>query len=493
MRKLDKLVLKSFMGPFVVTFFIVLFIFLMQFFWLYMDDLIGKGLAINLILEMMMYMSATLVPMAMPLGILLASIMTFGNLGESYELVAVKSSGISLFRFMRPLIVFILFIVAGMFFFSNYVIPKANLKAFSLLYDMRNKKPTMSIKPGIFNKGIGNFAIRIGSKSKDGVNIDDVLIYDHTNTQANNNVIAAESGKMYLSNDKRFLVFELSKGWRYEFKKDDSGAYEQQRMYFKHWTKVVDVSSFEFSRTQEDLFRTNEEMMDIRMLSQNMDSLGKVTNSDLKELRRNTGHFLSVVKSDNTYKELTEGIGKYLNKAADTPSYKNTLISTFSDSVKGAVADRVVGDVQSLQRYANIFQTNFEINNKKLNDFDMEWHKKFTLSFACLVLFLIGAPMGAIVRKGGLGMPAVISISFFVIYFVLSSTGEKLAKQAKLTPMEGMWLATVALMPIAVLVLIQARNDSSVFRKEAYLLFWAKVKAFFAKWFNRKKTAIRYK
>src|SRR5690606_15923868 len=272
MKKLDKLLRKSFLGPFVVTFFIVLFILLMQFFWLYMDGLIGKGLPTSLLLELMAYWSATLVTMAMPLGILLASIMTFGNLGESYELVAVKSSGISLFRFMRPLTIVILCIVGGMILFSNYVIPKANLKALSLLYDMRNKKPTMSIKPGMFNKDLGNFVIRVGSKSDDGISIKDVLIYDHTNSKANNNLVAAEQGKMYLSKDKRFLIFELFDGWRYQFAQDDSGTYEQQRMYFKQWSKVVDVSAFNFNRSKEEMFKSNEEMMDISLLNDNIDS-----------------------------------------------------------------------------------------------------------------------------------------------------------------------------------------------------------------------------
>jgi lipopolysaccharide export system permease protein len=452
----------------------------MQFFWLYMDDLIGKGLPLPLIIEMMLYMAATLVPLSMPLGILLASIMTFGNLGESYELVAVKSSGISLFRFMRPLTLFISAIVVGMFLFSNYVIPKVNLKAQSLLYDMRNQKPTMSIKPGVFNKGIGNFAIRVGRKSEDGKTIGEILIYDHTNTIANNNVIAAETGKMYLSNDKKFLVFELNDGWRYEFKKDDSGSYEQQRMYFKHWTKVVDVSSFMFNRTNENLFSNNEEMMNVSELSFHTDSMYKVMERDFREYGRNVSHFISLKKSDSTFKTLTEKLALFKD-SVPSEKLREGMIAQVPDSLKADVASKVASDFESLQRYSNMFKTNRQINEGKVRDFDMEWHKKFTFAFACLVLFLIGAPMGAIVRKGGLGMPAVISVSFFVIYFVLSSTGEKLAKQAKMTPFEGMWLATLSLTPIAILVLIQARNDSSIFKKESYLLLWNNLKSLLIK------------
>jgi len=478
-KKLDKLILKSFMGPYVVTFFIVLFVFLMQFFWLYMDDLIGKGLSLQLILELMIYMSATLVPMAMPLGILLASIMTFGALGENYELVAIKSSGISLFRFLRPLTLFIIGVVIGMFLFSNYIIPKANLKAYSLLYDMRNKKPTMSIKPGVFNRGLGNFVIRIGSKSEDGSTISDVLIYDHSKGGGNNNVVAAEKGKMYLSNDKRFLVFELNNGWRYEFKKDNEGQYEQQRMFFKKWNKVIDVSSFGFSRTREDLFKSSEEMQDIAMLNKSVDSTYKLIGKDRRELKKSTGYYISLYKKDGDLKNLDAKINAAMK--TDKPVYTKDLISLFDREQRNDISGKVVNNAQSIQRYLSINATNNEINYTKLNQYNMQWHKKFTYAFACLVLFLIGAPMGAIIRKGGLGLPMVISILFFVVYFILSSTGEKLAKQGKMPALEGMWLATACLMPVAIIILVQARNDSPVFKKEAYINLWRKIKGIFVK------------
>ncbi|RQO32412.1 hypothetical protein DBR32_02055 [Taibaiella sp. KBW10] len=479
-KKLDKLILKSFMGPYVVTFFIVLFVFLMQFFWLYMDDLIGKGLSISLVLELMVYMSATLVPMAMPLGILLAAIMTFGGLGENYELVAIKSSGISLFRFLRPLTLFVLAIVVGMFLFSNYVIPKANLKAYSLLYDMRNKKPTMSIKPGVFNRGLGSFVIRIGSKSEDGTTIKDVLIYDHSKGYGNNNVVAAEKGKMYLSTDKRFLVFELTNGWRYDLKKDETGVYEQQRMFFKQWNKVIDVSGFGFSRTKEELFKSSEEMLDIAMLNKGIDSTYKTIAKDRNELKRSTAYFISLGKNDAAARALKDSIRAYMAKMPEK-TYSKDLITRFTAEKQNDIANKVTNNAQSIQRYLSINATNTEINTTRLNQYNMQWHKKFTYAFACLVLFLIGAPMGAIIRKGGLGMPMVISVLFFVVYFILSSTGEKLAKQGKLPPVQGMWLATISLLPVAILILIQARNDSPIFKKEAYINVWRKLKQFFDK------------
>jgi lipopolysaccharide export system permease protein len=366
-----------------------------------------------------------------------------------------------------------------MFLFSNYIIPKANLKAYSLLYDMRNKKPTMSIKPGVFNRGLGNFVIRIGSKSEDGSTISDVLIYDHSKGGGNNNVVAAEKGKMYLSNDKRFLVFELNNGWRYEFKKDSDGQYEQQRMFFKKWNKVIDVSSFGFSRTREDLFKSSEEMQDIAMLNKSVDSTYKLIGKDLRELKKSTGYYISLYKKDGDLKNLDAKINAAMK--TDKPVYSKDLISLFDREQRNDISGKVVNNAQSIQRYLSINATNNEINYTKLNQYNMQWHKKFTYAFACLVLFLIGAPMGAIIRKGGLGLPMVISILFFVVYFILSSTGEKLAKQGKMPALEGMWLATVCLMPIAIIILVQARNDSPVFKKEAYINLWRKIKGIFVK------------
>ena len=249
-KKLDLLILRSFIGPFLVTFFIVLFVFVMQSFWLYMDELLGKGFNLLLIMELLFYWGCYLTPQALPLGILLASIMTFGNLGENYELVAIKSSGISLFRFMRPLTILMLILSVAAFLFNNYVIPVTNLKTFSLLYDMRNQKPALNIRPGIFNRDIDGYAIRVGQKDPDGQHISDIMIYDHTERRGNNNVVAARSGRMYPSPDRRSLIFELRDGWRYE-ESNDKGDHEQTRMHFQQWNKVFDLSKFAFSRTRD--------------------------------------------------------------------------------------------------------------------------------------------------------------------------------------------------------------------------------------------------
>ena len=232
-KKLDILILRSFIGPFIVTFFVTLFVLVMQFFWLYMDELIGKGLGTWMIVQLLFYMSTTMVPLALPLGILLASIMTFGNMGENFELVAIKSAGISLLRFMRPLLLFIILIGGLAFLFNNNVIPFANLKALSLLYDLRNSKPALNIRAGQFNKDIKDYSIRVGEKDNDGKTIRNVLIYDHTSGMGNEKVVVAKEGEMIPSPDKQYLIFRLKDGWRYEEQVDNSQGqvYKQIRMY----------------------------------------------------------------------------------------------------------------------------------------------------------------------------------------------------------------------------------------------------------------------
>ncbi|MBZ0099069.1 MAG: LptF/LptG family permease, partial [Taibaiella sp.] len=273
-KKLDILIIKSFIGPFIVTFFVTLFVLVMQFFWLYMDELLGKGLGAWMILQLLFYMSTTLVPLALPLGIVLASIMTFGNLGENFELVAIKSAGISLLRFMRPLLFFIIIISALAFVFNNNVIPYANLKALSLLYDLRNSKPAFNLRAGQFNQDIENYSIRVGEKDEDGSTIRNVIIYDHTSGMGNDKVTIAEEGQMISTPDKSYMIFRLKNGWRYEeyTNKDGSENNEQVRMYFKQWDKVFDLSSFKLQRTNQDLFKNAYQMMNVKQLAHEIDS-----------------------------------------------------------------------------------------------------------------------------------------------------------------------------------------------------------------------------
>lgn len=444
-----------------------------------MDDLIGKGLGLMMMLKLLLLMSATLFPLALPLGILLACIMTFGNLGENFELVAIKSAGISLFRFMRPLIFFIGVVSLFAFFFNNYVIPVANLKSFSLLYDMRKQKPTVNIRAGIFNNEFDNYVIRVGEKDPDGQTIRNIIIYDMSNGRNNNNVVIAKDGKMYSTPDKKYLVFELHDGWRYE-ENNDEGDYQQTRMHFGTWYKTFDLSRFSFTRTQEDLFKGNEKMMNVVQLSNNIDSMKYALQTSIIQLNSYFNPYFSVfslkIKRDSL---LNQKLKTHL--AAKTFIYDSSFFNHIPDEDRIRVAKTVDMNLRNMHRLVSIVSTDADVQQEKIDKFRIEWHKKFTLSFACMLLFLIGAPLGAIIRKGGLGMPVVIAIAFFIIYFIISSTGEKLAEQGAVAPWYGMWLATGILFPIALIIMVSARNDASIFSKEWYQRGWHKIKLLLSK------------
>lgn len=480
-KKLDILIIRSFIGPFIVTFFVALFVLVMQFFWLYMDELIGKGLGIWMILQLLFYMSSTMVPMALPLGILLAAIMTFGSMGEHFELVAIKSSGISLSRFLQPLLLFIIGVAMLAFYFNNNIIPVANLKALSLLYDMRNSKPTLNIRAGQFNRDIDGFAIRVGDKDRDGRTIRNVLVYDHTSGHGNDKVVIAEEGEMFASPNKQYLIFRLKNGCRYEedVNRDGTYSHQQRRMYFKTWDKVFDLSDFKMSRTNEDLFKGAYQMMNISQLNQELDSM----NSTRRRLSENVSSYLKpyisvMMASDSTVQKLRHRI---IAKIPVGNHYDTAFLEQVPDSQQYAVAQMALQHIRNAKGLLDISANEQKIQHENRIKYNIEWHRKFTLSFACVLLFLIGAPLGAIIRRGGLGMPLIIAIIFFMLFHIISITGEKLAKSSTLEPWAGMWMATVMLLPIAFYFINAAKKDAQVFNKKWYLKVWNLLRGLFVK------------
>ncbi len=466
-KKLDILILRSFIGPFIVTFFVTLFVLVMQFFWLYMDELIGKGLGTWMIVQLLFYMSTTMVPLALPLGILLASIMTFGNMGENFELVAIKSAGISLLRFMRPLLIFIIFIGGLAFLFNNNVIPFANLKALSLLYDLRNSKPALNIRAGQFNKDIDGYSIRVGEKDRDGKTIRNVIIYDHSSGLGNDKVVIAKEGEMIPSPDKQFLIFRLKDGWRYdEDFKNNNGINKQIRMYFERWDKVFDLSSFRLSRTNEDLFKDAYQMMDVAQLNDRIDSIGRYFKRLENNINIYVGPAITYLSNGNDREVLLK---KIATQKAAVKRYDSTFLEVVPDSLKLPVLQQAVSQAKNTEGLLGVSAFERKLQTENFLKFNVEWHRKFTLSFACVLLFLIGAPLGAIIRKGGLGMPLVIAVVFFVVFHIISITGEKLAKTGAMEPWAGMWMATAMLLPMAFILINQARNDSQIFSKEWYV------------------------
>jgi lipopolysaccharide export system permease protein len=455
----------------------MLFVLTMQFFWLYMDELIGKGFGVILILKMLVYMSTTLVPLALPLAVLLASIMTFGNMGENYELVAIKSSGVSLLRIMRPLFIVMIFISGFAFFVSNNLIPVASLKAYTLLYDLRNSKLSLSMREGQFNKEINGYAIRVGSKSKDGNLIKDIIIYDNSAGVGNDKLILAKEGEMISSADRRYLIFRLRDGWRYEEAINGKGgvnSYSQIRMHFKESDKVFDMSSFKVQKTDENTMKGGQAMMNVAQLNVNIDSVKK-------SIPRETERFGYELKNYWTIKSDAASNLKAKIKRSTADTYEGLFLDAVPDSLRRKVLEMAESQARSAKLYTDVTSKSIELFDNQLNSYLVEWHRKFSLSIACLLLYLIGAPLGAIIRKGGIGMPLIVAVIFFVAYFITSKTGESLSTTKKLPAYVGMWLSSLMLLPFAFVFIRAARNDSKMFSKEWYTRNIEKLIRFFKK------------
>jgi lipopolysaccharide export system permease protein len=470
-KKLDKLILKAFIGPFVATFFIALFVLVMQFFWKYIDDLVGKGLGLGSILELTGYVTATAVPLAMPLAILLSSIMTFGNLGESFELVAIRSAGIPLLRFMRPLILLSLAVSILAFTISNWVIPVAQLRFTTMLYDIRVAKPAFDIREGVFYTKLPGFAIKVGHKDKEGNGIADIIIYENQGS-LQDNVIVAKKGEMRMSSDRKSLEFVLEQGWRYQ----ERGAYnsantEYYRLGFDKYVKVFDLSGFEVFKTPDSLFKGNYMMLSVGQLRKASDSLHRVVNESLLQRmnREVSSYYLSGKLMDSGWKPASPRI-KPLPKG--TTAFEELL----PDSIFNIAMQRANDKVNLIKSSVDIIASENEGRRREIRYTLIEFHKKFSLSFACFVLFMIGAPLGSIIRKGGLGMPLVIAVVFFLVFHVTNMFGEKLTKQDAMTPWGGMWMSTFLLIPIGAFLTFKAMNDSQLFSNEFYFRLFRKLR-----------------
>ncbi len=472
-KKLDKLILKAFLWPFIATFFITLFVFMMQILWKYIDDLVGKGLDIFTLIKFLIYASATLVTLALPIAILLSSIMTFGKLGESFELVAIKSSGISLLRFMRPLF-FVSVILTGVaFLFANYIAPVANLK-FAVIYnDIYRKSPAFDLKDGVFYNGFKGFSIKVGKKEKDKSTLQNVLIYEQSYGVQDNTIIS-ESGKMTVSNDKKFLEFRLKNGHRYEEKGGfNSSQNEFVALGFREYNKLFDLTQLNIQKTSDSLFSNNMRMKTLRQLDKDIDSLKKIPDSLVK---RNKSDLKVYVK----YASYKDSVSLKNQVAAIDIKPKNIKVKSFEDiipdSLRIMIADQAMNTVSSLRNSLEMTGSDYINRLGEINASKIEWHKKLSLSFACLVLFFIGAPLGSIIRKGGLGLPLVTALIFFMIFYLLNIFGEKFTKDRLLDPVVGMWLPAIVLSPVGFFLTYKAMHDSQLFNKEYYYRVFKKIR-----------------
>ncbi len=471
MKKLHFFIIKSYIGPFILTFFIAQFLLLMQFLWKYIDDLVGKGLDVSVITELMIYASASLVPLALPLAILLSSIMTFGNLGEHNELMSLKSAGINLFRIMLPLIILVSIISVGAFFFSNNVMPYTNLKMGSLLYDVRKQKPEISVKEGVFTDLLDNYVIKVSRKNKKTSMLYDLMIYDHTDKQGNRKVTIADSATMVVTSNNKFMILTMYNGRSYDEvleknKRREEREHPDQITEFEKERILIDMSGLGFERTDENLFKNNYQMLNLSQLENAVDSLNKGYVHREKV-------FVKSLERSNYFKRLNLGSSDstwFKRKSTNLATLNiDSLFNSLPVQKQHIVFEQAKNFVRSTQSFINTSSNELTNKMKWIKKHEIEWHRKFTLSFACFLLFFIGAPLGAIIRKGGLGMPVVVSVLFFVLYYVITISGEKSAKIGEWPSWLGMWISAFILFPLGMFLTYKAATDSVILNIETYL------------------------
>lgn len=475
-KRMDTFILQSFLPLFMMTFCICLFIVLMQFLWRYIDDLVGKGLGVDVIGELFFYAALTMVPMALPLAILLASLMIFGNLGESFELTAMKAAGISLIRTMTPLIILMMFIATGAFFFQNNVLPIAQTKMWTLLYSARQKSPELEIPEGVFYDQIPGYNLFVQEKNRDTGVLYDMMIYDVSRGFENSSIILADSGKMTITPDKTHLFLRLWQGESFENLKDAATGmknvpYRRESFDTKEIMLKFDAN---FNRMDEQGMRNQyvgknmaELQATIDSVGERVDSLGGVYAKDLREKPvLNISPYKIRYVDGNPVKELRRPVA--ITTTLDIDSVFRGPSSGFALNY----LNQALTKVQRQRQEYEFTALSMADDMKTIRRHAIELQKKFTLSFACIIFFFIGAPLGAIIRKGGLGTPLVISVLLFIFYYIIDNMGYKFARDGKLPVWQGMWLSAAVLLPLGIFFTYKAVNDSVVFNKDAYVNFF---------------------
>ncbi len=534
MRRLDKLILKSFIGPFFLTTIVATFILLVQYMLKYFDDFVGKNLGFKVFGELLFYFSINILPNALPLGVLISSLMTFGNLGENFELSAIKSAGISLTRTLRPIFFFILVLTIAAFFFNDYIVPAANLKAYSLIYDIKHQKPALDIKKGVFYNGIPNYSIKANEKFNDNITLKDVMIYDHTRKNGNNFVILADSSRMFSMYNDKYLKLELFDGQYFNQQATKNNRVDQfQRTSFDQMYMMFSLSSFDLKRTREELFQNNRQMKNIEELTLDIDSLQSEEELALIGLHEFSKNYLfhrldrtrfqkknenktnssrlktdTLIKNNDKQNRSSKVKASMININLVTSSFPGVsgdsimLISArkknrknkelndyFQKKQSPKLAQISLKDLDSLFTTARkkglilqwaltkirAYKVNISSIKSKLKRLKYESErykiakfKKYSQAFACMVMFLIGAPLGAIIKKGGLGFPVIISIFFYIFYYVASILSEKWAVAGFVNGAYSVWMADLILLPIGLFFLRQARVDARLFDIDYY-------------------------
>ena len=472
-KKIDVYLLWNFLGLFFATFFIAIFILLMQFMWIHVDDLVGKGIGLGVLSEFFIYATAAVVPLALPLAILLSSIISFGNLAEKSELTAMKAAGISLFRIMRPLVVAVAFLSVGAFFFSNNVLPKSQMKLWALIFSLRQKSPELDIPVGEFYADISGYHIYVHDKGPRGALLN-IMIYDYSNGFENVKVMVADTGRLTISNDKRYLIFDLMNGESFE----DLNRKQQRatrssrnipyrRETFAHKRLLIDFST-DFNRFDESILEDQHVSKNVAQLTRSIDSVRVVAEGRSREQS-------TQLLSDRYF-------GRESRRSV-------TLPTQVTEEDKAKYSREELWNSMNVFRQKQVYQIaieraksyrdQIEYNALLLEDVDryirkhqIELYRKYTLAFACLIFFFIGAPLGAIIRKGGLGAPVVISVVMFIIYYIIDNTGYKMAREALWPCWAGMWLSSFVLLPAGIFLTYKAATDSPLFNPEAWEKWW---------------------
>ena len=485
MKKIDRFIIRSFVGPFAAILLVVIFVLLMQFLWLYIDELVGKGLSIKIVLEFLGWGCATLMPLALPLATLLASMMTLGTLGEHNELLAIKAAGISLQRILLPLGIICIGICVGAYFISNDLIPLAYNKIYTLRDDIGKTKEEIKIPTGTFYDGIEGYILRVNSRNKETGKMYGVMVYNHTKNKGNVSLTIADSALLNMSKEKSYLTFHLYSGTNYEetnVKKYRDTTLSLQKIDFTHQELIIPLENYSFQKSDTSRFTDQVKSMNLEQLSFTQDSLGRLNKKTLEE------HKVSVMKSTALrYNSQLDTAGTKGRRTDFNKEGKNVWKDVNSEI---SSVERAISKAEEMKNMFTNFHHEGQHNLLVHRLIDIEIFKKFALSIACFIFFLIGAPIGALIRKGGLGTPAIISVLFFVAYWVIDITGTKLAKDGAFDPFSGVFVSTYILLPIGIYLTWQAIHDSPILKlghiKNAYKKIKAKVMNTF------KKTRIVY-
>ena len=478
-KKIDIYLLKNFLSLFLATFFITIFILLMQFMWMHVNDLVGKGIELSVLAEFFIYAAASVVPLALPLAILLSSLIAFGNLAEKFELTAMKAAGISLFRIMRPLVFTVALLSVGAFYFSNNVLPKSQMKLWALIFSLRQKSPELQIPEGEFYDEISGYHIYVRDKAKHG-NLLNIMIYDYSQGFENAKVMVADTGRLAASADKRFLILDLVNGESFE-----NLSQKQQRATgttrnipyrretFTHKRIIIDFAT-DFNRYDESILEDQHVSKNVSQLVASIDSMNQVS------LQRSKEQSSQLIAERYFGREINRNpvpIPETLTPEERQTYNLDTLWAHMSVQKQRQVYNVAREKAQSYRDQIEYNAIVLEDSERYIRKHEIELYRKFTLAFACLIFFFIGAPLGAIIRKGGLGAPVVISVIMFIVYYIIDNTGYKMAREALWPCWAGMWLSSFVLLPTGIFLTYKAATDSPLFNPEAWVLGWKRLVA----------------